>query len=92
MITGGEKEENFPRKQVKGLIYCLDEKLLATLMVLLQLCQLIIDAQEHTRMDVENLSRCIGPSIMFDEDETSLDVLKRDGEGSSCHGGRFFKR
>ena len=46
-------------------------------MVQLQLCQLLVLKQEQTKMDAENLSRCLGPIFLADEGETDVKVLMR---------------
>lgn len=69
--------DRMPKKTIQGYIYCLSPARFAALMIQLQLCQLLVHEYEHTKMDAENLGRCLGPIFLADEDEADVKVLMR---------------
>lgn len=72
---------------VKGLIYCLPQERLYTLLAMLQLCQMLLANESITKMNSGNLATCIAPNMMFDPLQIDIKIIQKEAE--QCN--RIFK-
>ena len=72
---------------VKGLIYCLPQERLYTLLAMLQLCQMLLSNETITKMNSENLATCVAPNMMFDPLQIDIRIIQQEAE--QCN--RIFK-